>query len=77
MQTDRTTKTILFLIMVALWVMILKPLFTPTPSNAQLQVQTTTPVTIVGQQDWLYVRTQPMQPKQPPHLMPQAQNKRP
>ncbi|MCC2668519.1 MAG: hypothetical protein K0Q72_990 [Armatimonadetes bacterium] len=35
MQTDRTTKTLLFFIAVALWGMLIKGFFEPTPTVAQ------------------------------------------
>jgi hypothetical protein len=45
-QTDRTTKVLLLLIAIALWGLLLKSIFTPTPSEAQSQTtQTTTPTT--------------------------------
>lgn len=35
MQTDRTTKLLLFAIAAGLWTMILKPAFTPAPATAE------------------------------------------
>src|SRR3712207_4651250 len=35
MTTDRTTKTLLVLIAIALWGILLRPLLTPTPAQAQ------------------------------------------
>ena len=35
MTTDRTTKTLLVLIAVALWGLLLRPLLTPAPAHAQ------------------------------------------
>jgi hypothetical protein len=36
-QTDRTTKVLLLLIAIALWGLLLKSVFAPTPSEAQIQ----------------------------------------
>lgn len=66
MQTDRTTKTLLFLIAAALWGLLLKSFFDPTPTIAQPQVNPvrimsveggSLPVTIVRQSGPLEVRT--------------------
>lgn len=46
MQTDKTTKTLLFLIAVALWGLLLKPAVDPLPSHAQANL--VTPVRIVA-----------------------------
>ncbi len=46
-QPDRTTKSLLFLITVALWGILIKGLFTPAPGVAALQ-QAVLPVQIVG-----------------------------
>jgi hypothetical protein len=45
MQTDRTTKTLLFLITIALWGILIKSLFAPEPTIAQ---GLSNPVRIVG-----------------------------
>lgn len=45
MQTDRTTKILLFFIAAGLWGHLLIPMFAPTPSIAQGLI---TPVRIVG-----------------------------
>ena len=48
MQTDRTTKTLLFLIAVALWGHLLKPALAPSPSHAQGPQGPVMPVRVVG-----------------------------
>lgn len=45
MKTDRMTKVLLFLIMIALWGLLLKPLVIPTPAQA---TSGPVPVNIVG-----------------------------
>ncbi|MGV3724031.1 MAG: hypothetical protein ACO1SX_24325 [Actinomycetota bacterium] len=45
MQPDRTTKTLLFLIAIALWGILIKSVFEPTPTTAQGLAN---PVRIVG-----------------------------
>lgn len=48
MQTDRTTKVLLFMIATGLWTHVLMAAFTPAPSQAQLQGNLAQPVRIVG-----------------------------
>ena len=48
MATDRTTKILLTMIAVALWGLLLKPLFAPTPSLAAPHNQGTMSVSIDG-----------------------------
>jgi len=49
MQTDRTTKALLFFIAVGLWANVLKGAFTPVPSHAQINTQgLSQPVRIVA-----------------------------
>jgi hypothetical protein len=67
MQTDRTTKALLFVIALGLWVNIAKDVFRPGPTQAQDAVGLSQPVRIVGTDITLPVnltrQTQPIEVK--------------